>query len=111
MNVTRVIGNNLQLELNNQNLDAMEAGRILGYSEDEFNKLLEGRLFVSPKEIKAIAEYFSIPEENLTQEKEGIQYRELIHNMGSSNDAAAIEQVLDFFDMYADLKEVVLSNK
>lgn len=47
----------------------------------------------------------------MTQEKESIQCRELIHNMGSSNDATAIEQVLDFFDMYADLKEVVLSNK
>lgn len=111
MNVTRVIGNNVQLELMNQNLNPADVRSCLGYSEEEFNRLMEGRLFVSPKEIAAIAGQLEMTSEELMRERACVQYRELIHNMGQSNDAAVIEQVLDFFDMYADLKDAVICSR
>lgn len=107
MNYSRIIGDNIAIELKNRGLDAGELLKPLGYSESMADKLLEGRLLLAPDELGDIADALQVDVEKLVSLRSPGEYVNLVHNMGENENLEVYNFVLDTFNMYADLKEAV----
>lgn len=107
MNNSRVLGNNISIELTKNNITKAELADYLGMSETDVKKLLEGRMFLSPTQLEEIANYIGVSTKELLIEKNEKEYDMLIHNFRNFKKAANKELVLDLIDMYADLAEML----
>lgn len=107
MNNSRILGNNILLKLKEKNLGIDSFSREIGLSKVETRKLIEGRMFLPPFQIKKIANVLGVSLETLTNCRDSSAYDNLIHNFGAFNNVENRELVLDFIDMYADLEETL----
>lgn len=107
MNSSRIIGNNINLELRASSMELSEFGDKLGFSLADVHKLIEGRLFVPPFQLNEIADVLGITREQLIQDRGMVEYNSLIHNFRGFKKEANQELVLDLIDMYADLSEAL----
>lgn len=107
MRLARVLGNNCKLLLNQKNISKKTFADEMGYSEFDVEKLLDGRLFTTESDIKDIADFFNITEEALYEDKGTASYvgDGFIHYMGCFKNKENEEMILDFLDLYCDLKE------
>ena len=92
MQAIRAFGNNCKWYLKSQNIGEENFADALGYSVADIRKLLDGRLFITEDDESAIADFFSVPIDELYLE---------------SNEPQINEEVLDILDMYCDLKEAL----
>lgn len=81
MDYSRMIGNNITIELNKHNLSPEILGT-LGYTQGKLGKLLEGRLFLALDDLQAIASTIGIQADCLTKLKAPEEYMALTENMG-----------------------------
>lgn len=107
MSNSRILGNNIALELSKRNLSVGLFAKNIGFTETETQKLIEGRMFLPPFQLKAIAKTLSISVEDLTADRGCEAYNSLIHNFGEFNSSENQKLVLDMIDMYADLEEAL----
>ena len=107
MNSSRIIGNNVNLELKARSMELSEFGDKIGFSLADVHKLVEGRLFVPPIYLNKIAETLEITKEQLIEDRGMEEYNSLIHNVRGFKNAENQEIVLDLIDMYADLAEAL----
>lgn len=107
MNNSRIIGNNVKLELIANSMDVSEFGKRIGYSSTDVRKLVEGRLFIPPFQLKKIADTLDITKEQLIEDRGMEEYNSLVHNFRDFNNESNQEFILDLIDMYADLAEVL----
>lgn len=107
MNCSRIIGNNILLELQSQSKGLMDLAAQIGYSEQDIHKLTEGRLFVPPVQLDKIADALGIGREDLTKSRGREAYSSMIHNFRSFKCMENQDLVLDLIDMYADLEEAL----
>ena len=105
MNNSRVLANNISLELNKKSMDLEEFGEKIGFSFADVNKLVEGRLFIPPFLVTRIASILGISKEKLLENRGMAEYNSLIHNFRDFKNESNQELVLDLIDMYADLAE------
>lgn len=106
MRIARILGNNCKLLLNQKNIDKSTFAGELGYSEYDVEKLLDGRLFINESDIKDIADFFNIDEESLYEENTDFYSgSDFTHYIGKFKNKENEEMILDFFDLYCDLKE------
>jgi plasmid maintenance system antidote protein VapI len=108
MNNSRMIGNNISLELKEKAWDVSTFAQKIGCSQEETYKLIEGRLFLPPALIKTIADALGITMEALMKDRGTLEYNSLIHNFRDFRNSANQELVLDLIDMYADLEEALI---
>lgn len=104
MNRLRDIGNNIRWQLNVKNISRERFCKKLNYSEIELDKLLEGRLAVFSSDINDIASFFSTDKEDLV---EYYPQRDNLHCMGNFSSKENKDKILDLFDMYCNLKEIM----
>lgn len=107
MNSSRIIGNNVNLELKAQSLDLTEFGKRVGFSLADVRKLIEGRLFLPPLQLKKIADALGITRDQLIEDRGMSEYNSLIHNFREFKNESNQGLVLDLIDMYADLAEIL----
>ena len=79
----------------------------LNFSSEDFNRLLYGRLSVTPIQIATIANTLSVPVEELINYKNNDSYKNVVHCMSSFSSQEHCNEVLDIIDSYIDIKEAV----
>lgn len=109
MGSLRVIGNNCKIQLEKNNIDKPTFAEKIGYDEYDVEKLLDGRLFVSEDDLRDIATELKISVSELCTDCGNQVYMNsgFIHCMGPFKHAENQEEILDIFDMYCDLQEVL----
>ena len=107
MNSSRVIANNISLELRAHAMGLSEFGDKIGFSLAEVHRLIEGRLFIPPVQLEKIAKVLGITKEQLIKDRGMSEYNTLIHNFRDFKNELNQELVLDLIDMYADLAEAL----
>ena len=107
MNNSRIIGNNINLELKKQSMEMQDFGNKLGFSLSDVHRLIEGRLFIPPTQLSKIADILGITKEQILANQGMQKYNSLVHNFRDFKNEENQELVLDLIDMYADLAEVL----
>lgn len=107
MNISRIIGNNISLELKNKSIELSLFAEKIGFSLAEAHRLVEGRMFVPPFQLNKIANALEITREQLLEDRGMEQYNLLVHNFREFKNPENQELILDLFDMYADLAEAL----
>lgn len=79
----------------------------LSFSSVDLNKLLFGRLSVTPVQLTTIANTLSVPVEELINYKNSDSYANAVHCMSSFSSQEHCNEVLDIIDSYIDIKEAV----
>ena len=107
MNNSRIIGNNINLELKKQSIGMSDFANKLGFSLSDGYRLIEGRLFLPPTQLSKIADILGITKEQVIENKGMMEYNSLVHNFRDFKSEDNQELVLDLIDMYADLAEAL----
>lgn len=107
MNNSRILGNNIILELSEMNLSVEMFAEKIGFTEAETQKLIQGRMFLPPFQLNVIAKALGISVEKLIDDRGCEAYNNLIHNFGEFKSRENQELILDMIDMYADLEEAL----
>lgn len=97
----RCFGDNIAFLLRGK--DEVDFASALGFTARDVAFLKEGRLILSLKDISDIAEYFHMPRESLFEKH---PERSQVYVLGRCDDAA-IDKVLNLFDVYCDLVEAI----
>lgn len=104
MKSLRVIGQNIQLQMNSKGYSIEELADRLGYSVLEVHRIIEGNLSVPLQTMKKIANELSTTLKNLMEEKDENEYKPLLDCMGSYKNASNKDKILDYIDLYIQLE-------
>lgn len=107
MNNSRIIANNIKLELKAHSMELSDFSNKIGFSLTDAKKLVEGRLFIPPFQLVKIADALGITKSQLIDNRGMEEYSSLIHNFRDFKNESNQELVLDLIDMYADLAETL----
>lgn len=105
MNYSRVMGNNVELELKRHNWNVEEFADKVGLSIVDAHKLLEGRLFLPFAMWSVVGDAVGLSTEQLMQQREKEDYCKLLQNFREFDNPDNQDKILDMIDMYADLEE------
>ncbi|HAT89218.1 MAG TPA: XRE family transcriptional regulator [Roseburia sp.] len=109
MKEARVLGNNIRVLLKNDQTMKQAFADALGYTPYEVEKLCDARLYTTDEDIHDIAEYFSVTPDSLYVSRSPEEYtgNGFLHCMGQFKKEENKEKVLNIFDMYCDIKELL----
>lgn len=79
----------------------------LNFSNNDYNKLITGRLSITPMEIKKVAELFSVNPMDILNYKNNDAYAEMVHCMSDFKYKENCDEILDIIDTYIDFAEAV----
>lgn len=105
MNVSRIVGNNISLQMKEKGLSRESLARKVGMTSEDVLRIQSGRLYLSGKELNKIAEAIGVNLELLLNRRNGDDYKQLIHCMGKINNHDNVDRILDYIDTYITLKE------
>lgn len=90
MNTQIILGNNINKLLNHNRITKEQFASCLGYSAEDVDRLIEGRLYVDNEEIKDISNFLQV------------QVEQLFIDNCHYNDT-----VIDLFDIACDIEEAL----
>lgn len=105
MKSSRVIGQNIELVMQEKCISNAELASKLGVSELDIHRIQEGVLLLSGNELTEIADALGVEICELTEKKEESKYRELLHCMGYYQNAENKDKILDYIDIYIEIEE------
>ena len=76
--------------------------KMLNFNDNDYTRLVTGRLSITPMQIKNIAELFS---------KNNDAYSKMVHCMSNFEKNENCDEILDIIDTYIDFKEAYESIK
>ena len=102
MNDIHKIGSFIKLKMMEQNKSIQSLAEESGYSTKDIGKILDGRLFLSPKQIEEIAGILDLDINEMINciDVDSIEY------VGEFTKEENKDKLLDYIDRYVDLKEV-----
>lgn len=102
MNDFHKIGSFIKLKMMEQNKSIQSLAEESGYSTKDIGKILDGRLFLSPKQIEEIAGILDLDINEMINciDVDSIEY------VGEFTKEENKDKLLDYIDRYVDLKEV-----
>ena len=102
MNDFHKIGSFIKLKMMEQNKSIQSLAEESGYSTKDIGKILDGRLFLSPKQIEEIAGILDLDINEMINciDVDSIDY------VGEFTKEENKDKLLDYIDRYVDLKEV-----
>ena len=101
MNDFHKIGSFIKLKMMEQNKSIQSLAEESGYSTKDIGKILDGRLFLSPKQIEEIAGILDLD----INEKINCIDVDSIEYVGEFIKEENKDKLLDYIDRYVDLKE------
>lgn len=109
MRQERIIGKNCRLLMQKQAVSEEEFAKKLGYSVLDVKKLMDGRIFTTHRDIQDIASFFKVLPEFILKDHGKAAYNGsgFMYCMTDFSDEDNEEKILDIFDMYCDLKEML----
>lgn len=109
MNEARVLGNNVRVLLGDNGIEQSTFANKLGYSEEEVQRLLEGRLYAAEEDMEDIAAFFGVSVSYLHTRLDAARYQNAgcIHCNNDFKNEGNQELILDIIDMYCDVKEAM----
>lgn len=112
MKDTRILGNNINLLLNQRGIKYEDFAKALGYSVSDVHRLCDARLGTSTEDIKDIAQFLEVEESGLFVDKGEKAYvgDGFMHCMGEFKYIENKYKILDIFDMYCDMQELLAMN-
>lgn len=101
MNDFHKIGSFIKLKMMEQNKSIQSLAEESGYSTKDIGKILDGRLFLSPKQIEEIAGILDLDINEMINciDVDSIEY------VGEFTKEENKDKLLDYIDRYVDLKE------
>lgn len=101
MNDFHKIGSFIKLKMMKQNKSIQSLAEESGYSTKDIGKILDGRLFLSPKQIEEIAGILDLDINEMINciDVDSIEY------VGEFTKEENKDMLLDYIDRYVDLKE------
>ena len=102
MNDFHKIGSFIKLKMMEQNKSIQSLAEESGYSTKDIGKILDGRLFLSPKQIEEIANVLELNVDEIINCTDV----DPIECMGEFTKEENKDMLLDYIDRYVDLKEV-----
>ena len=101
MNDFHKIGSSIKLKMMEQNKSIQSLAEESGYSTKDIGKILDGRLFLSPKQIEEIAGILDLDINEMINciDVDSIEY------VGEFTKEENKDKLLDYIDRYVDLKE------
>ncbi len=99
----RRMANRLRWLLEHKETEANDLQNKLGYTKEEWSKLLEGRLLLTAMDVQEIAAALGVSVDELYTYPQADSI-DLVHCNGIATDEAK-DFILDIFDMYCDLRE------
>lgn len=101
MNDFHKIGSFIKLKMMEQNKSIQSLAEESGYSTKDIGKILDGRLFLSPKQIEEIAGILDLDINEMINciDVDSIEY------VGEFTKEENKDMLLDYIDRYVDLKE------
>ena len=95
------IGSFIKLKMMEQNKSIQSLAEESGYSTKDIGKILDGRLFLSPKQIEEIAGILDLDINEMINciDVDSIEY------VGEFTKEENKDKLLDYIDRYVDLKE------
>ena len=107
MAYSRIVGQNIQLVLQQKGIRLEELAQQLGYSLIDLHRIIEGVLLIDGNEIKEFANILKVELSELLDQRDETEYRGLLHCMGEYHDAKNKEKILDYMDMYIGIEEAM----
>lgn len=108
MRNVRNIGYKIYL-ITKQNEDKELLCNTLNFSDKDYYRLITGRLSITPKQLKTIAELFSIEPAEILNYRNRDGYSELIHSKKPYTQQKNCEEILDIIDTYIDFAEIKIN--
>lgn len=102
MNDFHTIGSFIKLKMMEQNKSIQSLAKESGYSIKDIGKIIDGRLFLSPKQIEEIANVLELNVDEIINCTDV----DPIECMGEFTKEENKDMLLDYIDRYVDLKEV-----
>lgn len=106
---SRVFGNNLRFYLEQKKMSPEQLAEKLGYTEYEIQKMMDARLFLDRQEQEQIAEALDVTVDTL-YEVQGDKIYEAVGCLECRGEFSVAENkkiILDLFDVYCDVQEVL----
>ncbi len=105
-NIGRQIGVNIFTLMQNSDISREEMAEHLGYSTRDINRLIDGRMIISPNELRKIASFLGTSKEELmTSDNDNLipelQYMKEFKNKDN------LDSIMDLLDDYIELKESI----
>lgn len=106
---SRVFGNNLRFYLNRKGMQLEQLAEKLGYSKLEIQKIMDARLFLDRQEQEQVAEALDVLLDILYEPQEDQLYESIgcFECIGEFSTADNKKTILDLFDAYCDVQEVL----
>lgn len=113
MRDTRILGNNINLLLNQKGVTKENFAEAMGYTVFDVQKLCDARLSTSAEDLKDIAQFFEVDESSLFTDLGDKTYvgDGFMHCMGEFSSRENKNKILDIFDMYCDMQELLAMNE
>lgn len=106
--VSRVFGQNLGCLIKEKKINESELAERLGYSIQDIKNIMDSRLFIPKVEKEQIAETIGVSLVDLLHEKEwGTTSNPLIECRGYFSSESSQNEILDLFDAYCDIQEML----
>lgn len=105
MDRSRMLGRNIQLDMEKKAICEKDFAQKLGYSLSELKKLLEGKMLLAKKDLENIALQLGESYDDLVTERSKEEYEAIFDCMGYFSDEENEDRILDLIDMYIELKE------
>lgn len=105
----RLFGNNLKLFLSERGIDEKKFAEQIGYSLYELQGIMDARVILNQQSREQIAEQLGIEEADMYVQKEDAAYiaAGCMECRGSFSHAENKKLILDLFDIYCDMQEVL----
>ena len=105
MDRSRMLGRNIQLDMEKHDISEAEFASNLGFSIAELKKILEGKMLLAKKDVENIAQHLQETYDELVRERTREEYESIFDCMGSFSNEENEDKILNLIDMYIELKE------
>jgi len=104
---SKIVGQNIQLVLQEKGIHLEDLAQQLNYSLVDLHRIVEGVLLIDGNELKEFANALKVELSELLDQRDETEYRGLLHCMGEYHDAKNKEKILDYMDMYIGIEEAM----
>ena len=105
-NISRTIGRNIQELMYKKNMPIEVFSKVFDFDRRDSYRIIEGRCFLPPRELKRICDYFNVDMGCFLKEQENYNIPSLQY-VNDFQDKENLDLILDLMDDYIELLEVI----